>query len=214
MDKILDYMFENKILVALIVGIAGFGVFHMLNSAPTHHADSAIKVENQLDNSDVKEKPIAKKEAKMNPKSEEIVVDIQGAIKAPGVYRFKANAIVQDAIGKAGGLTDVADVRLINQAQRLTDQMQIVVPKIGETANTTVTPNMSGPNTGSDNTKVNINTATVDDFQKVSGIGPKKAEKIIDYRTQNGNFANVEDLTKVSGIGDKTLESLRDQLTV
>ncbi|WP_125590660.1 helix-hairpin-helix domain-containing protein [Companilactobacillus jidongensis] len=211
MEKIFDYITENKIFLILVVGLAGFGIFYLLNSNSNQHEASAIKVENQVQNSDIEQKNSGSDSSKNKPKNNEVVVDIQGAVKAPGVYRLKANAIVQEAIGRAGGFVEGADTKMINQAQRVTDSMQIIVPKVGETSNTSVASNATN---NSDKQPININTATVEDFQKVSGVGPKKAEKIIDYRTQNGNFSKLEDLTKVSGIGDKTLESLRNQLTV
>lgn len=213
MDKIIDYLIENKILIGLIVILSGFGIYHTFLSGNTNsNIAPAIKVEqpgSPVSKEDVKETSVKKTE-KSEPK--EVVVDIQGAVKAPGVYRLKPNSIVQEAIGRAGGFVENADTRTINQAQRVTDQMQIIVPKVGEEANTSAPVNTA--NSGADNKQVNINTATVEDFQQVTGIGPKKAEKIIDFRNQNGNFNSLEDLTKVSGIGDKTLESLRDQLTV
>ncbi|WP_334328841.1 helix-hairpin-helix domain-containing protein [Companilactobacillus sp. HBUAS59699] len=209
MDKVLDYIVENKILIGLVVILSGFGIYQMaFSKGPSTNVAPAVRMEQPVSKEDVKTTP--KKESKKVNK--EVAVDIQGAVKVPGVYRLKPNSIVQEAIGRAGGFTDGADTRSINQAQRVTDQMQIIVPKIGESNNNTVTSNVT--NSGAEDKQVNINTAQVEDFQKVTGIGPKKAEKIIDYRNQNGNFNNLEDLTKVSGIGDKTLESLRDQLTV
>ncbi|WP_125566618.1 helix-hairpin-helix domain-containing protein [Companilactobacillus insicii] len=212
MNKIIDYIIDNKILVGLVIVIMGFSLYYAshTNKSATSTAGS-VKVEQRTLTDSTKQPSESKKVSDSNKK--EFAVDIQGAVKVPGVYRLKPNSIVQEAIGKAGGFIDGADTKSINQAQRVTDQMQIVVPKIGETQNVSVANGVS-KDTNSNDKQVNINTATVEDFQKVSGIGPKKAEKIIDYRTQNGNFNNLEDLTKVSGIGDKTLDSLRDQLTI
>lgn len=88
--------------------------------------------------------------------------------------------------------------------------MQLYVSYHGETAPTAT----ASKGSSTEGKKVNINTAKVDDFKDVTGIGPKKAAKIIAFREKNGNFKELHDLTKVSGIGEKSLDSLKDQLTV
>ncbi|APX73018.1 helix-hairpin-helix domain-containing protein [Companilactobacillus allii] len=210
MDKILDYIYENKILTILVVGLISLGLFHYLFQKPTtmpSNDNAQVKSSEVLPVESKKEG--TEKNIKGKKEPEFVMVDVQGAVKSPGVYRMKNTSIVKDAINLAGGVNDDAELKQINQAQHVTDEMQISVPSVGEVPQNS--PMQSSP---SKTSKVNINTATVDDFQNVSGIGPKKAEKIIDYRTQNGNFEVLEDLTKVSGIGDKTLESLSDQLTI
>ncbi|WP_125762584.1 helix-hairpin-helix domain-containing protein [Companilactobacillus hulinensis] len=217
-NKLLDYIYENKILTILIVGLISLGIFHYIFQKPVQVQSGD---HNQIRSTDIRpieeKKGKVEKTSKAKEKAEFVMVDIQGAVKTPGVYRLKGTGIVRDAIRLAGGPSEDAELKQINQAQHVTDEMQIIVPRIGEVAE----PNAQGTPTNNQSSgkkdskgKVNINSATVNDFQGVSGIGPKKAEKIIDYRTKNGNFSTLEDLTKVSGIGDKTLESLRDQLTI
>lgn len=140
-----------------------------------------------------------------------IVVDVQGAVQKPGVYHVKDKAIIQEVIQTAGGFTANADLKQINQAKRVVDQMQVYIPIKGEK----VTPTSTNSSNDTQNKKiVNINTATVDDFKDVTGIGPKKAEKVIAYREEHGQFKTLHDLTNVSGIGEKSLAKLKDQLTV
>ena len=67
---------------------------------------------------------------------------------------------------------------------------------------------------GDDPAQIEVNTATAKDFQRLSGIGPQIAQRIVDYRNAQGNFTNLEDLTKVAGVGPKTLERLRPRLTL
>lgn len=200
MENFLTYIKQNFILVGLLCGLTVLGSFYLL----THQ--TAVPAKNEITTATAETKKTEPKKKATEPKI--LVVDIQGAVKKSGVYRLKTGAIVQEALQMAGGLTDNAEIKQINQAQRITDQMQIYVPYKGEK----VSPSsQSGSKTKK---QVNLNTATVDDFKDVSGIGPKKAEKIIAYREKNGNFNELHDLTKVGGFGEKSLESLKEQLTV
>jgi competence protein ComEA len=139
-----------------------------------------------------------------------INVYVSGAVKKPDVYALPLNAIVKDAIAAAGGPTDEADLDRINLATRLSDQMQVYVPRKGEAA--PPPPGGSPPDgvTG----KININTASVEKLDKLPGIGPAIASAIVDYRTQNGPFKTIEDINAVKGIGDALFEKIKDQITV
>lgn len=150
-----------------------------------------------------------------------VFVDVQGAVKQPGLYQFAADMRVADAIKAAGGLAPRADRQQINLAARLTDQQQLYLPIKGEKApasgNATAAKVGSASSTsggaGSTATVVNLNTATVADLQQLTGIGEKKAQKIVDYRTEHGSFQTVHDLAQVPGFGEKTVANLQDQLT-
>ena len=139
-----------------------------------------------------------------------IFVDIKGAVKNPGVYQMKAGDRVKDALDAAGGLTDEADSQKVNLAQRVEDQMVIVVPKVGEEA--TEIPVGGTSKEAAKDGKVNINTATVEELKTLKGVGEKKAEAIIEYRKKNGSFQTKEDLMKVRGIGKKLFESFQERI--
>ena len=139
-----------------------------------------------------------------------IFVDIKGAVKKPGVYQMKAGDRVKDAIDAAGGLTAEADSQKVNLAQRVEDQMVIVVPKVGEEAE--AIPAGATSKEASKEGKVNINTATVEELKTLKGVGEKKAEAIIEYRKKNGSFQTKEDLMKVRGIGKKLFESFQERI--
>ena len=139
-----------------------------------------------------------------------IFVDIKGAVKNPGVYQMKAGDRVKDGLDAAGGLTDEADSQKVNLAQRVEDQMVIVVPKVGEEA--TEIPAGVTSKEASKEGKVNINTATVEELKTLKGVGEKKAEAIIEYRKKNGSFKTKEDLMKVRGIGKKLFESFQERI--
>ena len=139
-----------------------------------------------------------------------IFVDIKGAVKNPGVYQMKSGDRVKDALDAAGGLTDEADSQKVNLAQRVEDQMVIVVPKVGEEA-TEIPAGVTSKEAAKDG-KVNINTATVEELKTLKGVGEKKAEAIIEYRKKNGSFKTKEDLMKVRGIGKKLFESFEERI--
>lgn len=155
-----------------------------------------------------------------------VFVDVQGAVAHPGLYQFAAEMRVADAIKAAGGLTAKADRRQVNLASRLTDQQQLTIPQKGEHPATATSGSASaaagqtGAHSGSAAAKsgesatvVNLNTATVADLQQLTGVGEKKAQKIVDYRTAHGSFQTVKDLAQVPGFGEKTVANLQDQLT-
>ena len=146
-----------------------------------------------------------------------VTVDVKGAVKKPGVYQLQSNSRVHDALEKAGGLTDEADLKSVNQAQKLSDEAVVYVAKVGENAVDVTTSAPASATSGTGQTKsalVNLNTATEADFQTISGIGQKRAQDIIAYREANGRFKSVDDLKNVSGIGAKTLEKLKEYVTV
>ena len=139
-----------------------------------------------------------------------IFVDIKGAVKNPGVYQMKVGDRVKDALDAAGGLTAEADSQKVNLAQRVEDQMVIVVPKVGEEAE--ALPAGTTSKEVAKEGKVNINTATVEELKTLKGVGEKKAEAIIEYRKKNGSFKTKEDLMKVRGIGKKLFDSFQERI--
>ena len=147
-------------------------------------------------------------------------VDIKGEVLRPGVYEFSCESRIQEVIKKAGGFTEEADETKINLAQKISDQMQIIVPNLHSKQEEGVTEGNSekgnSSNTTPSNSKqgtVNINTATLEELQTIKGIGKKKAEAILQYRKEHGAFRTKEDLLQVKGIGKKALEAIESQVT-
>lgn len=147
-------------------------------------------------------------------------VDIKGEVLRPGVYEFSCESRIQEVIKKAGGFTEEADETKINLAQKITDQMQMIVPNVNSKQEGGVTEGNSekenSSNTTPSNSKqgtVNINTATLEELQTIKGIGKKKAEAILQYRKEHGPFRTKEDLLQVKGIGKKALEAIESQVT-
>jgi competence protein ComEA len=141
-----------------------------------------------------------------------LIVDVAGAVRRPGVFEFASGDRVIDAVERAGGAVDAADLTLLNLAAPLTDGQQILVPKKGATTSTTT--GTGSTTTGSTGALVNINTADEATLETLNGVGPVLGASIIQYRTEHGPFASVDQLDEVSGIGPATLEDLRSQVTV
>ncbi len=149
----------------------------------------------------------------------EVYVDVDGAVVSPGVYRLKDGARVAQAIDAAGGLAPEADVTGLNRASKVTDGQKIHVPTVGEQQASIAEAGVDGgvsasSGAGGATGLVNINTASAEELQTLSGIGPSMAQSIIDERTKNGAFSSVDDLMRVSGIGEKKLAKIKDCICV
>lgn len=140
-------------------------------------------------------------------------VDISGAVVNPGVYEVSETTRLFQVIEMAGGLTDDADVDSLNRAEIVYDGQKIIVGTSGSSELGTETSS-EGSQSGITNGKVNLNLADSATLQTIPGIGPSKAERIIDYRTTQGRFKKAEDIMNITGIGEKTFESIRDYITV
>jgi competence protein ComEA len=148
-----------------------------------------------------------------SPSPVTIIVDVAGWVRRPGVYEFASGDRVIDAVNRAGGARNGADLTTLNLAAPLTDGTQIVIPKPGATAPGGTDPSGTGTSSGG-TTLISINTASEIELEDLPGVGPVTAAAIIDYRTQNGPFTTVDDLIDVSGIGPSTLEQIRPFATV
>lgn len=150
----------------------------------------------------------------------EIVVDVSGAVTSPGIRRLPVGSLVEDALAAAGGFTAQADLakvaKELNRADPLKPNQKVYVPPIG--VPTAAAAGTAGTDAGSasdeSSARVNINSADASELDKLPGVGPAIAKRIVDYRTANGPFASPEDLKEVPGIGDATYEKLAGQITV
>ncbi|MBP9817433.1 helix-hairpin-helix domain-containing protein [Candidatus Shapirobacteria bacterium] len=151
----------------------------------------------------------------------QLTVEVAGEVIKPAVYKLSAGSRINDALILAGGLAAKADrewvERNINKAEILKDGEKIYIPEKIQTLNSkaqiiekTTTSNILGVKTEI----ISLNTATVEDLDTLSGIGPALAQRIIDYREKNGGFKNIEEIKLVSGIGDKVFEKIKDKLSL
>lgn len=143
---------------------------------------------------------------------ETIQIYITGQVKRPGVYTIAPDKRLIDAIELAGGCTPEADLNRINLAARVVDEGMYYVPAAGEEIDPGIPAVQTGGEAGTE--KININTADENQLQTLTGIGPAKAQKIIEYRESNGGFKSIEEIMNVSGIGEKTFENIKENICV
>ncbi len=148
-----------------------------------------------------------------NTTDELILVDLKGEVLNPGVYEMNEGDRVIDVIEQAGGFTADANEAHVNLAQRLHDEMVIIVPKLidDDVEFDSFTQTGSSNNDGGG---VRVNYASKEELMTLPGIGEQKALNIIQYREEHGPFRVKEDLLNISGIGEKTLERFQDQIIV
>ncbi|KXT93676.1 helix-hairpin-helix domain-containing protein [Streptococcus mitis] len=211
MEAIIEKIKEYKIIV-ICTGLGLLvGGFFLLKPAP----QTPVKETNlQAEVAAVSKDSVSEKEVKEEPVEQDLItVDVKGAVKSPGIYDLPVGSRVNDAVQKAGGLTEQADSKSINLAQKVSDEALVYVPTKGEEVANQQT-NSGAPSSTSKDKKVNLNKASLEELKQVKGLGGKRAQDIIDHRESNGKFKSVDELKKVSGIGAKTIEKLKDYVTV
>lgn len=139
----------------------------------------------------------------------EVVVDVAGKVRRPGVATLPAGSRVIDALKRAGGARGSVDLSTLNLARVLVDGEQILVGVVPAGGVAATTP----PTTGS-GALVNLNTSTLDQLESLPGVGPVTAQKILDWRTEHGSFTAIDELLEVDGIGAKTFEEIAPHVTL
>jgi competence protein ComEA len=135
----------------------------------------------------------------------DVVVDVTGAVRRPGVYRLPAGARVTDAVERAGGAAGDAQLEGINLAARLSDGQQVLVPgRLPGGGAVAGVAAEDGP--------ISLGSATVEQLETIDGVGPVTAADILEFRDQHGGLSSVDQLDDVSGIGPATMEALRGRL--
>jgi len=142
----------------------------------------------------------------------DVVVDVTGAVRKPGVYRMPAGSRVNDAVKRAGGATGKAAVDSINLAARLADGQQVVVPEEAPGGGGAAAGAAIGAAGAEEDAPISLSTATAAELDTIDGIGPVTAEGIIDFREEHGGLSSIDQLDQISGIGPATMEALRERL--
>ncbi len=164
---------------------------------------------------------------------ENIIVDIKGEIKKPGVYNIKVGSRVNDLINEAGGLSKNANTRFINLSKKLedgevvviysnkeisdaekNDKLEVSAPCVCEEVKNDACYNDTNSSTSDSSKIVNINTASAQELTILNGIGESKAKAIVNYREKNGKFKTIKDIMNVSGISETLFSKIKDNITV
>lgn len=202
---------KQKIIIgiAALVVIAGIGIYLFVKNSQYEEFD----MNEVLVNAEEKEY-----------KGDTIIVHITGEVKEPGIIELPSEARIADAIEATGGVTEGADLDEVNLAFVLSDGQKVYIPNKNE-------KEVSGEKVyitaGSGNNiivqdkveegkkqKVNINEAKQEDFEQLPGIGPSIAQRIVEYRDQNGKFTSIDELQEVKGIGEAKFENIKEYVTI
>ena len=215
MEAIIEKIKEYKIIVICAgLGLALGGFFLLKPSSQTSVKETNLQAEVAAVSKDSSsEKEVKKEEKEESTEQDLITVDVKGAVKTPGIYDLPVGSRVHDAVQKAGGLTEEADSKSLNLAQKVSDEALVYVPTKGEEVASQQAASGTTPSSSKEK-KVNLNKASLEELKQVKGLGGKRAQDIIDHRETNGKFKSVDELKKVSGIGAKTIEKLKDYVTV
>lgn len=229
------------ILIVIIIGVARYA--SMESSSVGEIVESGNTTSQVQDTESVSAEPVSETLAEDTIEEPEpaqpiaVFVDVGGAVVRAGVIALSPGSRITDAIEAAGGLTEYADISVINRAQIVADGDKIYIPTVSEVENGHIKPSVGlvtgvGPGVavssngqgssvpvgnapGTDaQGRINLNTADSTTLQLLNGVGPSTAQKIIDYRNTHGQFKRVEDIKNVSGIGQKTYEKLKEDICV
>lgn len=225
---------KKRIILTIIVSIiiAGIGYY-----AYAKDKNDLIQQDKNLElETNKQEQQLSQNDIDSEEKNNKIIVHVSGAVVNEGIVELESNSRISDAINKAGGLKENANIEDINLAYILEDGMKIHVPTKGEndknklesqdeneyetseqyiTKSNGINVEKGENNTVSNNknSKININKATQVQLETLPGIGTSTALKIINYRKENGNFKSIEDIKNVNGIGESKFNNIKDLIT-
>lgn len=222
--RINDFNKKNKILLIVIVAIVAIISYYFIfdrkeewlnNQEQNLEIKEEIKTNDQIENNSNEQQL---------EKNENIIAHVSGAVNKEGIVELKNNSRIIDAIDKAGGLKDEADITNINLAYIIEDGMKIHIPSKEEKESTiivesnidsgTVEQSNEIKSNNNKKLKININTATKTDLETLPGIGESTALKIIEYRKKKGKFKLIEDIKQVNGIGENKFNKIKELITV
>ena len=222
--RINDFNKKNKILLIVIVAIVAIISYYFIFDRKEewlNNQEQNLEIKEEIKTNDQIENNSNEQQLKKN---ENIIVHVSGAVNKEGIVELKNNSRIIDAIDKAGGLKDEADITNINLAYIIEDGMKIHIPSKEEKESTIIVEsNIDSGTVGQSNEiksnnnkklKININTATKTDLETLPGIGESTALKIIEYRKEKGKFKLIEDIKQVNGIGENKFNKIKELITV
>lgn len=214
----LDNLNSKQKKIVVIVGIiVVIGIIYFIynkNENKDIEIDEEILIENNKTEDEIN-----------NEETNEIVIHITGEVNNPGIIKLKEGSRIEDAIEKAGGLTENADISNVNLAYILDDGIKIKIPSsldnkdmeddeiITEENGENIIENIAS-SSSVNSSKININKATEEELKNLPGIGLELAARVVKYRTENGKFSNIEEIKNVSGIGDSKFEKIKELISV
>ncbi len=195
-----------KVLLAALVLVAAGIVYSCTAGKPAGVKNNEVQISEEP-------KSEAESESETTQEPSQICVHVCGCVNAPGVYYLNAGSRIHEAVEMAGGMTAEADSQYVNLAQEAQDGSQIYIPSHEEVEQGSLPAEESAAQSA-DDSRVNINTATVDELKTLPGIGDIKAEAIISYRESAGGFSSIEEIMHVAGIKKNSYEKIKEMIKV
>lgn len=195
---------NKKIIVYILIGIVVvIGAIKLIDIYYQNNNEE-ITIQNVLTTEDEPEKI----------ENETIKVYVTGEVKNQGVIELEQGSRIVDAIEKAGGQTEEANLKNVNLAYELEDGQKIYIPNKSEENTNEITDDGVTGIDSKENDTININKADEKKLQELNGIGESLASSIIKYREDNGKFKNIEDLKNVPGIGESKFSNIKEKIKV
>lgn len=197
---------KMKLIITIAIGIIVIvGIIKIVDIYYEKNNTEEISITNFIENENFDEKNDIK-----------IKVYITGEVKKQGVIELEEGARIADAIEKAGGQTEQANLKNVNLAYQLEDGQKIYIPNINEIEAEVIDDSSSGivDDTSTNQETININKADEIELQSLNGIGESLAASIVQYRKENGKFETIEELKNVPGIGDSKFENIKEHIKV
>lgn len=206
-------MFKMKKTIILIAIVILCAITLAIKSSSNSKEDIYVLTE---DNNEVSIEDNSQNEIdeKQNISNEKITVYISGQVEEPGIVTLNKGDRLATAVEKVGGATKEADLNKVNMAIKIEDEMHYIIPKIGEDSEVGSSSEPVSTDEKSNSSKININKATIAELEELPGVGEATANKIINYRSENGAFKSIEEIKNVNGIGDKKYADMKDLIDI
>lgn len=216
----------NKCRIIVFITVLLFSIYKIIDNKILDIEDNVYIVSEKEDNekettsnsmykeTDNQDKENVKIE---NGNKKTITVFISGEVKNPGVVTIDTEKRLSDAVNELGGTTENADLNKVNLAIKLKDESHYIIPKVGENLedyNNAGLENDVVTNLNDKNNLININTASIQELDNLPGVGQSTANKIVNYREENGKFNSIEDIKNVNGIGEKKYDELKNLISI
>ena len=199
-------------IMILTICIAGLFIKNKLS----HQEEIfVLSEENSKDDLEIeKDANIEINESTNEVSSKEVTVYISGEVNSPGIVTVNSGERLANVVEKVGGVTSTADLNQVNMAIKVEDEEHYIIPKIGEVLEVQENTMAENSETKENSSKININKATIEELDSLPGVGEATANKIVNYRDENGEFKSIEEIKNVNGIGDKKFQDMKDLIIV